>query len=65
MHCGVFSSSLRTSFHLSALGLEARSAGARGQPLDPAEEHSPSDSLVFLGGYFAMRRLWRVRYLMS
>jgi hypothetical protein len=49
MHCDAFSSSLRTSLHLSTLGLAARSAVARGQPLDPAEEHCPSDSLVFLG----------------
>ena len=42
-----FPSSRLYPLHPSSLGLLARFAVTRGQPLDPAEEHSPSDSLVF------------------
>ena len=60
-----FSSSLQTSLLLSTLGLLARFAETRGQPLDPTEEHCPSDSLVFLGRSLATKEVERVRYLMS
>ena len=49
MHCDAFPSSLRTSLQPSALGLGARFAVTKGQPLDPAEGPSPSDSLRWLG----------------
>ncbi len=65
MHCDAFSSSLQTSLLLSTLGLLARFAETRGQPLDPAEEHRPSDSLVFLGRSLATKEVGIVRYLMS
>jgi hypothetical protein len=45
--------------HPSSLGLVARFAVTRGQPLDPAEEHSPSDSLFF---FLVEEGLNRVRY---
>jgi hypothetical protein len=62
MHCDAFSSSL----HLCALGLSARSAVARGPaPWTPAEEHSPSDSLVFLAFGLAEQVVQRVRYSLS
>lgn len=47
MHCDAFPPALRAR-------RAARSAEARGQPLDPAEELSPSDFLVFLGYRRAM-----------
>ena len=66
MHCDAFSSSLRTSLHLSALGLAARSAEARGPaPWTPAEEHGPSDSLAFLACRLAEQAVQRVRYPLS
>jgi hypothetical protein len=66
MHCDAFPSSLRTSLYPSALGLAARSAEARGPaPWTPAEEHGPSDSLVFLRGLVYRERLWRVYYSKS
>lgn len=66
MHCDAFSSSLRTSLHLSTLGLVARSAEARGPtPWTPAEEHCPSDSLVFLVFRLAKQVVQRVRYFLS
>ena len=66
MHCDVFSSSLRTSLHLSTLGLAARSAEASGPaPWTSAEEHCPSDSLVFLVFRLAKQVVQRVRYCLS
>ena len=66
MHCDAFSSSLRTSLHLCALGLSARSAEARGPaPWTPAEEQGPSDSLVFLACRLAEQLVQRVRYSLS
>jgi hypothetical protein len=66
MHCDAFSSSLRTSLHLSALGLSARSAEARGPaPWTPAEEHCPSDSLLVLAFRLAEQVVQRVRYSLS
>ncbi len=50
------------SLHPSALGLAARSAVARGQPLDPAEGHSPSDSLRVLGSSTCGNVFLWVRY---
>jgi hypothetical protein len=49
MHCDAFPSSLRTSLKPSSLGLLARFAVTRGQPLYPAEGLCPSDSLRWLG----------------
>ena len=54
MHCDAFPP--------SALGLAARSAVARGPaPWTPAEEHGPSDSLIFLGIGTCKKALGRVR----
>ncbi len=44
------------------LVLAARSAVARGQPLDPAEGHSPSDSLRLLGSSTCGNVFLWVRY---
>jgi hypothetical protein len=49
MHCDAFPSSLRTSLQPSALGLGARFAVTRGQPLDQASGLCPSDSPPMAG----------------
>jgi hypothetical protein len=65
MHCDAFPSlSLKLSPSFLARGV-ARFAVTRGPaPWTPAEEHGPSDSLVFLGISTCRKALWRVRYLM-
>ena len=57
MHCDAFPSSLRTSLQPSALGLGARFAVTRGQPLDPAEGLCPSDSLKMAGKQYLRKCL--------
>ena len=64
MHCDAFPSSLRTSLQPSALGLGARFAVTRGQPLDPAEGLCPSDSLRWLGNSTCGNVFEWVRYSM-